>query len=181
MLKIKIISAVFLLLLSTGGVDANMYYEAPSAPKFAISNGALNVNGTKFNQPWKINPFLTALGGKYVTKNLFHKVYTFDAIGVHVYEYQKKEEANEIQLSFTRQKMNFAPKNNFSGSFKIEKMTITRKTTIEKIQKSLPTYNFTKSHSGNSYRGEYKGVYIYLNYSTDAQIDFISFGMSGRT
>jgi hypothetical protein len=181
MLKIKIISAALFLLLSIRGVNAKTYSEAPNAPKFAISNGALNVNGTKFNQPWKINPFLTALGGKYVTKNLFHKVYTFDAMGVHVYEYQKKEEANEIQLSFIRQKMNFAPKYNFSGSFKIEKMTITRKTTIEKIRKSLPTYNFTKSNTGNSYRGEYKGVYIYLNYSTDSLIDFVSFGMIGRT
>lgn len=181
MLRIKIISTALFLLLSIKGVEARNLFDAPRGTKFTISNGALNVNGTKFNQPWKINPFLTALGSKYVTKNLFHKVYTFDEIGVHVYEYPKNKEANEIQVSFVKQKMKFAPKNSFQGSFKIEKMTITRKTTIQKVQKSLPTYNFTKSSSGNSYRGEYKGVYIYLNYSSDSQIDFISFGMTDRT
>jgi hypothetical protein len=108
-------------------------------------------------------------------------VYTFDELGIHVYEYPKMEEANEVQVSFVKQKMKFAPEKNFQGSFKIEKMTITRKTPIQKVMKTLPGYKFTKSGKGNSYRGEYKGVYIYLNYSFDSQIDFISFGMTGRT
>jgi hypothetical protein len=46
--------------------------------------------------------------------------------------------------------------------------------------KTLPSYKFTKSTSTNSYRGEYKGVYVYLNYSDDLLLDFISFGMTGR-
>jgi hypothetical protein len=180
MRKSRIILIVFLLLFSSKEADAHGLFEAPKGTKFIIANGSLNVNGTYFNQPWKINPFLTAVGGKYLTKNLFHKVYTFDELGVHVYEYPKKEEANEVQLSFVKQKMKFAPKSNFQGSFKIETMTITRKTSIHKVLKTLPDYKFTKSSSSNSYRGEYKGVYIYLNYSKDSLIDFISFGMSEK-
>ena len=181
MYKSKIILLISFLLLLNCQVEAGNPFENPKAPKFMISNGQLNINGTQFKQPWKINPFLTAVGGKYVTKNLFHKVYTFDELGIHIYEYPQKEEANEIQVSFVKQKMKFAPKNNFQGSFKIEKVAITRKTGIQKIMKSLPDYKFTKSPEGNSYRGEYKGVYIYLNYSTESLLDFISFGMTGRT
>jgi|GEM_PF-3129450 len=180
MLRIKSITMFFFLLVAAKNVDARLF-ENPKAPRFTIVSGSLNVNGTAFNQPWKINPFLTAMGSKYSTKNLFHKVYTFNDLGVHVYEYQKKQEANEVQISFIKQKMKYAPQMSFLGSFKIEKMLITRKTTIQKVQKQLPAYNFIKSGLGNSYRGEYKGVYIYLNYSKDSQIDFISFGMAGRT
>jgi hypothetical protein len=184
MLKSRLfIITALLLMVSTKTVEAKKFnlFEAPKGTRFTISNGLLNVNGTSFNKPWKINPFLTAVGGKYSTKHLFHKVHTFDDLGVHVYEYQQKEEANEVQVSFVKQKMKFAPKNNFQGSFKLEKMLITRKTSIEKVMKGLPDYKFTKGSSTNSYRGEYKGVYIYLNYSDDKLIDFISFGMTGRS
>lgn len=176
------IVTTLLLLVFAKTAEAKKFnlFEAPKGTRFVITNGALNVNGTTFSKPWKINPFLTALGGKYSTKHLFHKVHTFDDLGVHVYEYQRNEEANEIQVSFVKQKMNFAPKSNFQGSFKLEKMFITRKTSIEKVMKSLPDYKFTKSSSTNSYRGEYKGVYIYLNYSDEKLIDFISFGMTNR-
>jgi hypothetical protein len=182
MLRSRLIIIAVLLLISTRTAEARKFnlFEAPKGTRFIISNGGLNVNGTNFHQPWKINPFLTAVGGKYITKNLFHTVYTFDELGVHVYEYPKREEANEVQVSFVKQKMKFAPKNNFQGSFKLEKMVITRKTPIEKVMKTLPSYKFTKSTSTNSYRGEYKGVYVYLNYSDDLLLDFISFGMTGR-
>ncbi len=183
MLRSSYIIIALLLLVSTQTAEAKKFslFEAPKGTRFVISNGSLNVNGTSFNKPWKINPFLTAMGGKYSMKHLFHKVYTFDDLGVHVYEYPKNEQANEIQVSFVKQKMKFAPKNNFQGSFKLEKMTITRKTPIDKVIKTLPGYNFTKNNSStNSYRGEYKGVYVYLNYSNDKQLDFISFGMTEK-
>lgn len=181
MLKNKTLYILFFLLIGISNVEAIHLLETPKTPKLSIISGSLNINGMSFNQPWKINPFLTAVGGKYKTKKLFHKVYTFDDLGIHVYEYPKLEEANEIQVSFVKQKMKFAPEKTFQGSFRIEKMTITRKTPIQKVIKGLPGYKFTKSNSSNSYRGEYKGVYIYLNYSLDYQIDFISFGMAGRT
>jgi hypothetical protein len=173
-----IVIATLLLLVTAKTAEARKFnlFEAPKGTRFIITSGSLNVNGTRFNKPWKINPFLTAVGGKYSTKLLFHKVHTFDDLGVHVYEYQNREEANEVQVSFVKQKMKFAPKSNFQGSFKLEKMLITRKTSIEKVMKTLPSYNFTKSSSNNSYRGEYKGVYVYLNYSEEKLIDFISFG-----
>jgi len=178
MLKIKLLSLVCFITITASAVHARTFNELSKGPRFSITNGALDVNGTMFNKPWKINPFLTAVGGKYSTKHLFHKVYTFNDVGIHVYEYQQGSIANEVQLSFVKQKMNFAPKLNFNGSFKIEKMVITRKTDISKVQKSLPNYNFVSS-GANSYRGEYKGVYIYLNYSKDRLIDFISFGTVG--
>ena len=53
-------------------------------------------------------------------------------------------------------------------SFKIEKVAFTRKTNIQKVIKALPTYKFIKSGQGNYYRGEFKGVYIYLNYSDNS-------------
>ncbi len=182
MRKTTITVLASLLFLLTKNVEAYNFWESGTEPKLTISSGILNINGTSFDQPWKINPFLSALGGKYVTKKLYHKVYTFDEIGVHIYEYPKKEEANEVQISFVKQKMKFAPKSNFKGSFKIEKVSIGRKTTIQKVMKSLPSYHFTKSDQGNYYRGEFKGVYIYLNYSDDTfkLLDFISFGMTSR-
>lgn len=182
MRKLTIIASISLLFILTQKVEARTLWESGTGPKFTISSGTLNINGTRFSQSWKINPFLTALGGKYSTKNLFHKVYTFDDLGVHIYENAKKEEANEVQVSFIKQKLKFAPKTNFQGIFKIEKVSITRKTNIQKVIKSLPTYNFTKGGSGNFYRGEFKGVYIYLNYSDNSfkLVDFISFGITAK-
>ncbi len=182
MRKFTILLIVSALLVLTKKAEARNLWEGNQGPKFTITSGSLHVNGSKFGQPWKINPFLTAVGGKYVTKHLFHKVYTFDDLGIHVYEYPKREEANEIQVSFIRQNLKFAPKTNFNGVFKIEKTPITRKTSIQKVIKSLPVYNFTKGLKGNFYRGEYKGVYVYLNYSDNSFkfLDFISFGMSGK-
>jgi len=183
MLKSRYIIIALLLLTSIQTAEAKKFnlFEAPKGTRFAIVNGNLNVNGTSFAKPWKINPFLTAMGGKYSMKHLFHKVYTFDDLGVHIYEYQKNEQANEVQVSFVKQKMKFAPKNSFQGSFKLEKMVINRKTSIDKIIKTLPGYNFTKNNGAtNSYRGEYKGVYVYLNYSNEKLLDFISFGMSDK-
>lgn len=179
--KPTIIFILAFLFFLTKNAEARGLWEFNAGPKFTISAGTLNINGTKFAQPWKINSFLTAVGGEYITKNLFHKVYTFDDLGVHVYEYPKKEQANEVQVSFVKQKLKFAPNNNFQGIFKIEKVAITRKTNIQKVIKSLPSYKFTKGGQGNFYRGEYKGVYIYLNYSDNSfkLVDFISFGMSG--
>ena len=181
MRKTTIIIASVLLLL-TKNVNARSLWDANKSSKFTISSGSLNINGTSFDKPWKINPFLSAIGGKYVIKNLFHKVYTFDDFGVHIYEYPQKEEANEVQISFVNQKLKFAPKNNFRGSFKIEKISITRKTNMLKVIKALPDYKFVKGNQGNFYRGEFKGVYIYLNYSDNSfeLLDFISFGMTGR-
>lgn len=183
MLRSSYIIITLLLLVSTQTAEAKKFnlFEAPKGTRIAIANGNLNVNGTSFAKPWKINPFLTAMGGKYSVKHLFHKVYTFDDLGVHIYEYPKNEQANEIQVSFVKQKMKFAPKTGFQGSFKLEKMVITRKTPIDKVIKSLPGYKFTRNGvNTNSYRGEYKGVYVYLNYSDDKLIDFISFGMSDK-
>ena len=169
------------LFFITKNAEARSLWEFNTGPKFTITSGTLNINGTKFAQPWKINSFLTAVGGEYITQNLFNNVYTFNELGVHVYEHPKQEVANEVQVSFVKQKLKFAPKNNFQGIFKIEKVAITRKTNIQKVIKSLPSYKFTRGDEGNFYRGEYKGVYVYLNYSDNSfkLVDFISFGMAG--
>lgn len=166
------------VLLKPGTAEARILHDGLQNPKFIISNGSLQVNNAKFGAPWKINPFLKAVGGNYSTKKLFHKVHTFNDKGIHVYEYIHFEEANEVQLSFVRQNLQFAPKSTFSGTFKIESTAITRKTSIQNVIKSLPDYHFTKGDQGNFFRGEHKGIYIYLNYSDKSFkiIDFISFG-----
>lgn len=165
--------------LSPLRVEARLLNDGLQNPRFIITKGSLQVNNTKFETAWKINPFLKAVGGNYSTKKLFHKVHTFNDKGIHVYQHIKVDEANEVQVSFTRQHLEFAPKSTFNGTFKIESLTIGRKTAIQKIIRWLPDYNFTKGSPGNFYRGEYKGIYVYLNYSDESYrfIDFISFGI----
>src|SRR5687767_8317697 len=182
MRKIGYFITLLLITSNVRAINHNIFGEAPKGAKLTISNGFLNVNGTSFKESWKINPFLSAVGGKFVTQKLFHKVHTFNELGIHVYEYRNQQEANEVQISFVKQKPKYAPKTSFNGSFKIEKLPITRKTNILKVIKSLPDYHFTKGSSGNFYRGEYKGVYVYLNYADESfrTLDFVSFGVTGK-
>lgn len=120
----------------------------------------------------------SALGKADRTKEGYNRLHTYDKLGLVFFENTSKGEVSEVQVFLNKEKNDYVPNQLFTGTFKVEKLKIGNTTSLAKTVTKLKQYAFKKSLLGdNSYRGEYKYIYIFTKYNNgDSGTEKISLG-----
>jgi len=144
-----------------------------------VSKGELLISKVKFDFPWQVKTFQKALGKADRVDPGGNDIHTYDATGIILYEKSGSGRVTDFNIYFEKdpdENYNFLPKEFFKGSFEIEGFKVDKNTSLEKLKKALPDYKFVKSIIG-AWRGEYKGLYIYVQYDkSESKIYWVSVG-----
>jgi hypothetical protein len=174
MKKIKFIymALAFVAILNAASAQTNM----------EIKGGELKINGTKIQYPWTTAaltqsktlgaPDRSDLGGS-------NDIFTYDTKGVMLYQTPNTTEVSAMNIYYGFDENNhydFTPGGMYKGIFKVDGFLIKANTSLAEVKAKLPKYGFSKSVIG-AYRGEYKNLYIYLQYDdAEKNIYWISIG-----
>jgi len=165
---------IALLLFMPGNAESK---DKAKALKISVSKGELKINKVKFSFPWTYEMFEKALGKSDRIYKGSNDIHTYDEKGIILYQKPGTPTVSDFNIYFNlKENYKFTPQSIFSGEFYIEGVRVDQNLSLEELKKKLPQYNFKESLIG-SYKGEYKGVYFYIDYNeSQTEIIYISCG-----
>ena len=159
----------------------------PGDVNVTVKDGAVNL-GKKNNvsDDWSVQDGVTYLGNDARVRDGYNKTHTYDKMGVVLFEsvVDKKPSGkiSELQVHFSMPEPNdVTPKTGFTGTLKIEKLTITSSTSYETIKDKLKGYSETEAYLEHSHRLAKNGVYFYFQFDkTETYLVKVSVGQDKR-
>ncbi|MFC2114180.1 hypothetical protein ACFLRI_02410 [Bacteroidota bacterium] len=136
-----------------------------------ISMGKITINKLAIQYPWAHTFFKIALGNENRIEPGVNDIYTYDKLGIILYKKSGSEYISDFNIYMgvdPDEDSEFIPTGLFKGKLLIEDISITASTSLNDIKKLLLDYKFHKSSLG-AYRGEYKGLYIYVQFDVNEQ------------
>jgi hypothetical protein len=161
--------------------------KTPGDVNVTIKGGEVNL-GNKNNvaDDWNVQDGVKYLGSDVRVRDGFNKTHTYDNKGVVLFEGMVEKvpsgKISELQVHFSiPEPNNVTPKIGFTGTLKIETLTITSSTSFETLLSKLEGYAETESYMEHSHRLAKDGLYIYFLYdTTDTQLLKVSIGQDKR-
>jgi hypothetical protein len=177
----------FLALLLFPVLQSLIAQRDPGDVNVTIKSGEINL-GKKNNvaDDWSVQDGVSYLGTGARVRDGYNKTHTYDNMGVVLFESMVDKKASgkiaEMQVHFSIPEPNdVTPNTGFSGTLKIEKLTITSSTTLATLKSKLKGYTETESYLEHSHRLAKNGVYFYFQFDkTDTQLLKVSFGQDKR-
>jgi hypothetical protein len=158
-------------------------FAQPISSKLTVNfkNGKLRVGKKDVAKEWKTASFLAAFDSASRTQTAKNKVFTYDDLGIVLHEELKDKQPQgnilEFQYFLDETEANkFTPKNYYEGKLTIEKMDITRNTTIDDIRKKLDEFKEVAIDEDDKFRFSNDGVYIYFIYNRFGKLAKVTFG-----
>jgi len=160
----------------------------PEDVNVTIRSGEINL-GKKNNiaDNWNVQDGIAYLGKDERVRDGYNKTHTYDKMGLVLFEsmVDKKPSGkiSELQVHFSlpEEPNEVAPKAGFTGTLKIEKLTITSYLTFETVKSELNDYAETEAYIEHSHRLAKDGLYIYFQYDkTDTKLVKVSVGQDKR-
>ncbi len=174
MKKLSYALALFVLLFANAKINAQTDIE--------ITAGNVKINGVDIKFPWTFASITNSkVLGKEDRSDLGggNDIFTYDSKGIILYRPPSSNNVSDFNIYYGKDpndNYSFNPTGLYKGSFKVEGFSIMANTSLARVQTGLSNYAFVKSSIG-AYRGEYKGLYIYLQYDdTEKNIYWISVG-----
>ena len=176
-----------LALLLFPALQSLIAQKAPGDVIVTIKDGEVNL-GKKNNvaDDWNVQDGVTYLGSDARVRDGFNKTHTYDNKGVVLFESMVEKvpsgKISELQVHFSiPEPNNVTPKTGFTGTLKVETLTITSSTSFETLLSKLEGYAETESYMEHSHRLAKDGLYIYFLYdTTDTQLLKVSIGQDKR-
>ncbi|MBI3511510.1 MAG: hypothetical protein HY064_12685 [Bacteroidetes bacterium] len=156
----------------------------PASLMIAVKKSQMYLNDAKLSPVWMLSDAQKELGTPDRTVNAFNNSYTYDDLGVVVFERNfggtPSGKIKEIQVYFTPVDSNdVTPKNIFKGQFFIEKLEVTPFLKAEYLKTKMKDWTFSTSNIAHSYRYAKNGIYLYFMYTDDEQtLTKVSFGLN---
>jgi len=177
----------FLALLLFPALQSLIAQKDPGDINVIIKSGEINL-GKKNNvaDDWSVQDGVNYLGDGARVRDGFNKTHTYDNMGVVLFEGMVDKKASgkisEMQIHFSIPEPNdVTPKTGFTGTLKIEKLTITSSTSLETLKSKLKGYTESESYLEHSHRLAKDGVYFYFQFDkTDTRLVKVSFGQDKR-
>jgi len=161
---------------SSGGSTIQADTPSGGNAEFSIKERELYINGQRIQSPWDLKTVLNSIGRYDRVANLANNIYTYDSMGILVYETPGSSKVNEINLGWVKENYDFSAKVTFSGTFMIDNIRYDNSVTIDQVRKNLARYKIEKAY-GDSYRVSLSGIYIYFNYDPQTmKITYVAFG-----
>lgn len=151
-----------------------------------IKKGKFLFNGINISNEWKSAPLISKLGSSYRLTDKYNKVYTFDNLGIVVFESKKDEvgtgNISEIQFHYkVTEDNNVVPQGTFSGKLQIEGLKASINVSYTTVKAKLKNYKISDSYMEHSYRLSYGGIYFYFRFNdTDTELYKVSIGKDNR-
>lgn len=177
----------FLALLLLPALQSVIAQRDPGDVNVTVKSGEINL-GKKNNvaDDWNVQDGISYLGDGARVRDGYNKTHTYDNMGVVLFESmvdsKPSGKISEMQIHFSiPEPNNVTPKTGFTGTLKIEKLTITSSTSLETLKSKLKDYTETESYLEHSHRLAKDGVYFYFQYDkTDTQLIKVSVGQDKR-
>jgi hypothetical protein len=174
MKKIKLFSLICIMV--------SLCTVATAQTSIEIKSGVLKINKKTIQYPWTTAAFTetTTLGpAERTDMGGTNDIFTFDTKGIMLYQTPNMGIISAMNIYYGADENNdydFIPNGLYSGSFKVDGFLIRGNTSLATVKTKLPQYGFAKSVIG-AYRGEYKNLYIYLQYDPgETNILWVSVG-----
>ncbi|MEQ1554807.1 MAG: hypothetical protein ABL929_11540, partial [Ferruginibacter sp.] len=154
---------------------------ASSKMQVTIKDGKVKLNKKDVSKEWKLATFTAVIDTFCRKKEGTNKIYTYDNIGVVLFEQTMNKIptglVSEFQLYLDGVESNkIVPKSFYEGKLTIEKMDITRNTTIEELRKKLAFFKEIETDEDDKYRFSKDGIYIYFLYNATKKLSKVTFG-----
>jgi hypothetical protein len=165
--------SIFLIIVST-----LVFAQYPSSKMVVmVKGGKVKLNKKDVSKEWKLSTFTNVIDTFSRKKEGTNKIHTYDPIGMVLFEPKAGGIVSEFQLYLDGVEANkIVPKEFYEGKLTIEKMDITRNTTIDDIRKKLSDYKETESDENDKYRFSKDGIYIYFLYNSSKKLSKVTFG-----
>jgi len=178
---------LLLVLLLFPALQSLIGQKVPGDVNVIIKGGEVSL-GKKNNvaDDWNVQDGVKYLGDDARVREGFNKTHTYDNMGVVLFESLVEKvpsgKISELQVYFSiPEPNNVTPKIGFTGTLKIETLTITSSTSLETLLSKLEGYAETESYAEHSHRLAKDGLYIYFLYDkTDTQLVKVSVGQDKR-
>ncbi len=163
-------------------VASNSFAQYPSSKMVVlVKGGKVKLNKKDVSKEWKLNTFTNVIDTLSRKKEGTNRIHTYDQIGMVLFEPAPQKIpsglVSEFQLYLDGVEANkIVPKQFYEGKLTIEKVDITRNTTIEEIRKKLTDYKETDSDEKDKYRFSKDGIYIYFLYNSNKKLSKVTFG-----
>jgi hypothetical protein len=155
------------------------YAQFPSSKMAVlIKGGKVKLNKKDVSKEWKLVTFTNVIDTFCRKKDGTNKIYTYDLIGIVLFEPKTTVGiVSEFQIFLDAVEANkIVPKEFYEGKLTIEKLDITRNTSIEDIRKKLIDYKETESDENDKYRFSKDGIYIYFLFNSYKKLSKVTFG-----
>lgn len=168
-------------------LTASLVSDSTGLKTLTVKKGVFTVNGVQVNDDWKIKEILSTLGTPSRTNDGYNKTHTYDDCGTVLFE-KKLEDGTpsgnllEFQVYFSKAETNnVVPTGVYSGTVKIDKLTVSKDLTAATMLKKLKKWTKTDSYMEHNYRMAYKELYVYFQFDdSETSLTKISVGPNKR-
>lgn len=163
---ITILSALLVFLSFSSFVSIT-----PENCSVIIKKGKIKVQGVTITPDYELSLFKAALGDADRERDGYNKTHTYDKLSIVLFEpmVDKKPSGkiSEFQLHYSVPESNSVTPNGdgFKGTFKVDKLTITKDLSVTKMLAGLKGWKKTDSYMEHSYRMAKGAIYIYFQFN----------------
>lgn len=149
--------------------------------KFKLDKNGFALNGKKIPAGWSIETFTSIIGSDARSRDGHNRTHSYDRSGVVLFEPKKEDEysgrVSELQIYFRNIDPNeVSPKNVFTGSFKIDKLSLSKDVDLATVRKELKGFEESESYLGNSVRLARGDYYFYFHFDEYDKLAKLSVG-----
>lgn len=106
-------------------------YRQPAQVNIQIAENLIQVNGKQLDLPTSRAKVLELLGTPDRSTALANWIYTYDRLGIHLYEAPGSGIVSTISISMDPEEYAFSPKQGYTGQLKVGKMALNKHSKIE--------------------------------------------------
>ena len=165
----KILSALALVACSLSLLS--FVSSSDNGPSVIIKKGKISIDKQVVNDTWALTSFTAKLGEADRAAGEYNKVHTYDKKNICLFEGIENGNptgvVKEFQIHFKVETVtsNTPTGETFTGTFKVDKLVVTKYLTPDEMKKKLTKWSVTDSYIEHSYRMASKGIYIYFQFN----------------
>lgn len=151
-------------------------------PDFKLTQSAFSINKETIDAGWSLESFTTAIGSGARTRDGYNRTHSYDDFGIVLFEPGGQEgysgRVSEVQLYFQpMQRRETTPKELFTGSFIIDKLSLNAQTTLVMIRDALKGFDESKGYEDSIVRMARGDYYLYFHFKENGTLGKISLGL----
>jgi hypothetical protein len=149
---------------------------------FKLTKATFSINKETIATGWPLVSFTSAIGAGARTRDGYNRTHSYDELGLVLFEPSAKEgysgQVSEIQLYFQpMERKEVTPKDLFTGSFTIDRLSLNAQTTLAMIREALKGFDESKGYEDAIVRMARGDYYLYFHFKENGTLGKMSVGL----